>query len=131
MVFHLLSDLLARLRNASNLKLKEINVLNSKHCLNILLFLYELGFLAGFKVLNIKLIKVFLRYSFNLSSFRYIRLLSKPTKPLYLKVNFLKNKNLYKLNYNSFIILSTNKGLLTLEMACFLNCGGKLLFEIF
>ena len=127
----LLADLLTRLRNASNLKLKQINVLNSKFCLNILLVLYELGFLTGFKIINIKFIKVFLRYSFNISSFRYIRLLSKPTNSSYLKAKFLGNKNFYKSNYNSFIILSTNKGIITDKMAVFLNCGGKLLFEVF
>ena len=130
MVSFLLGDLLVRLKNASILKLKNVLVLNSKFSLNILWILYELGFLAGFKILNIKFINVFLRYSFGLSAFRHITLISKPTRRVYIK-SFNFKKNLYKQNYNSFFILSTNKGIITDKVAILLNVGGELLFEVY
>jgi ribosomal protein S8 len=74
---------------------------------------------------------VYLRYNKNrISSFRGIKIISKPTNFIYLSNQMLK-LNLHKSNLNSFLILSTNKGILTDKMAIVLNVGGKVLFEIF
>ena len=131
MVINLLIDSLIRFKNASNLKLTSIKILNSKYCLNIFLCFWELGFISGFKILNFKYILVYLRYSkYRISTFRNINLISKPTNFIYLNVKMLK-LNLYKSNLNSFLILSTNKGILIDKIAILNNIGGKILFEIF
>ena len=131
MVVNLLIDSLIRLKNASNLNLLSVKLLNSKACLNMLLYLWELGFISGFKILSFKYILVFLRYTKNrLKAFRNIKIISKPTNPVYLNVKMLK-KRLYNSNLNSILVLSTHKGLMNDKIAILNNVGGKVLFEIF
>ena len=130
MVNNLLADMITRINNSTQLKLFSIKVLNSKFCINILIVLYNLGFISGFKILNFKYINVFLRYYLGKSVIRRLCLLSKPTNRVYISSYYLR-KNLYKQNYNSIFILSTTEGLLIDKFSIIFNKGGELILEIF
>lgn len=131
MVIKSFYDTIARIRNASNYKLRYTKVRSSTFTFNVLKILYELGFIAGFKILDFKFILVFLRYFNQFSSFRSLSIISKPSNYIYVSFKQLKFYNFYKYNFNSFFLISTHFGLLTDKQCLSLGIGGKLILEIF
>lgn len=124
-------DSITRIRNSSNLKMKFVKIRTSKFILNVLSILYELGFIAGFKIINLKETLVFLRYLHNFSVFRNLLPISKPSKFIFISKKQLNYYNFNKRNFNSFFLISTNKGILTDKQCISLGIGGKLILEIF
>jgi small subunit ribosomal protein S8 len=129
-----ISDMISRLKNSSNKKLSDVIILNSKICLNILYILYRLGYINGFSILNKRYIKVYLKYSnIGMSSIRQITRISKQGNRVYCNKKYSKlNKNLlHNMNKNSgILIVTTNKGIITINEMLLYNCGGEILLYI-
>ena len=97
----------------------------TKLCSSILNLLWDEGYILGYKIEE-KYFKIFLRYKNNnpvISSFKSI---SKPGNRLYYTC-----KQLWKINSTKgLLIISTNKGLLTLNECKKQNLGGEPLLII-
>ena len=101
-----------------------------KVCGFILNILWEEGYILGYTVSkkHKKMFEIFLKYkSNNLLVIKHMRSITKPSCKLYCSV-----KQLCKINFNlGLILLSTDKGILTLNSCKKLNIGGELLCLIF
>lgn len=127
-VINILSDSYARIKNGYRLNLESVLVLNSKKVVKILDVLYLEGFIRGynFNVSEPNKIKVLLKYSSDgESSLRDIKGISNSGKKVYVSVDTLWNISL-KSNMGCFI-LSTSKGIMSLNDALKHNVGGELL----
>lgn len=120
-----ISNFLIKLKNSSLINKESINIYFEKTTLKIIEVLYKEGFIQSFIVnYETKSILIYLRYSYNKSVFKNVKIISLPSKLLYIKF-----KELTKISSkNNFILISTTKGLKT-----FLECkknhlGGKILF---
>lgn len=136
-----IGDLLNRIATA-NQNTKSIIVQNSKYKREILKVLYEEGWIAGImeKKDNVKVNKeliVFLKRPYidasnknwtniNLKVLR----ISKPGRRIYYTAKETKTLLLKVTNIASTILISTNKGVMTVNKAAELNLGGELLFKI-
>jgi ribosomal protein S8 len=120
-----ISNFLIKLKNSSLVNKEVIIIRLENTTLKIVSILYKEGFLQSFKVnLETKMIVIYLRYSFNRSVFKNVKIISLPSKLLYIKYKELTSIS----SKNNFILVSTTKGLKT-----FLECkknhlGGKILF---
>lgn len=130
---HLLSDFCNRLNVNSRSRLKCVVVKNSKIILKCLTIIYRLGFISFFKILNFKHLKVNFKFTeYNESALRGINSISKPSLKIYLKKkNLQRNALINKGKSNGFIIMSTNKGIITDVECIFNSIGGKPLFSIY
>lgn len=102
---------------------KFIKTQKQKNCEAILNILWDEGFILGYKTCKFepKSIIIFLKYSKNVPSIKSIKSISKPSLKIYYSL-----KQLWKLNLNqSLIIVSTNKGLLSVEECKKLKIGGE------
>jgi len=120
-----ISNFVIQLKNSSLINKELLNVRLENTILKIITLLYKEGFIQSFEVnLKTKNILIYLRYSFNKSVLKNIKLISLPSKQL-----SIKYKELTKISSNNnFILVSTSKGLKT-----FLECkknhlGGKIFF---
>ena len=130
---HLLSDFCNRLSQASASKLKRVIVKNSKLVINILFILYKLGFILYFTEKNYKFVLVGLKHTMSGPAVRGLVSLSKPSLKIYLKCKNVQNfsfNNIFGLN--GFMLLSTSRGTLLLDVECILNkSGGKPLIAVY
>ena len=97
---------------------------SKKFCTAFLNILWDEGFILGYKILNTtpKMIQIFLKYKNGKPIIKSLRSITKPGNRTYYSV-----RQLWKLNSeNGLIIISTNKGLLTLAECKQLNIGGEL-----
>lgn len=121
-------NLLNRLKNASLSNNELISVPYSEFILNILLILYKEGFIQSFNVFENDLfkkeIRVYLRYYFNKSSLRKLKIVSSPSRVTYLDYNSLSKISIKK----NVLFLSTSLGLLTAIECKRKKVGGILLF---
>jgi len=96
---------------------------NTKICSSFLNILWDEGYILGYKVdpLDEKTIKIFLKYKNNKPVITSLKALSKPGKRIYYNL-----KQLWKINtIEGLLIVSTNKGLLTLVECRKNNVGGE------
>lgn len=128
MVNNTLSDFCSRVKNSSYTKIESVLVIKSKKIIKILDILLLEGFIRGYS-LNSEdknKIKVLLKYSpSSRPSIRDIKIISKSGKRVYSSVN-----SLWRIQSNlvgKCIILSTSKGIMSLNMALKKNVGGELL----
>jgi small subunit ribosomal protein S8 len=112
----------------SNARHLQVIIQNSKICINILNILYKLGYIRGFVVKNKKNVIVLLKYINNKPVIRNITVVSTPGRRTYLKSS--KLSNLLKRKDSGFLILSTNKGVLTDEESNMFNIGGEVLLKV-
>jgi small subunit ribosomal protein S8 len=122
------NDSLIRIKNGYKLNFDSVFILKSKKIIKVLDILYLEGYIRGysFDPLDIYKIKVLLKYSgFGEGSFRKIKVISVSSKRVYVSVDTLFNLNLKK-SLGCFI-LSTSKGILSLNDALKYNIGGELL----
>lgn len=116
-------NFLISLKNASFSKKEELNVPYSEHILQIIKNLYNDGFIQSFKIMD-NSVYITLRYFFNKSILKGLKLVSTPSKSRYLSF-----KALTKLSTKKFVLyVSTNKGILTLSQCKKLKIGGVALF---
>jgi ribosomal protein S8 len=113
----------------SNQLLSEAVVLNSKLCKESLNILYEMGYIRNYTILDLKRISVLIKYINSKHIIRQLFVVSKPRRRLYIKyrqlTGFLINNGIFT---NSFLVCSTNKGLLTDIEAIAFKSGGEPLF---
>jgi small subunit ribosomal protein S8 len=129
-----LIKLLLQLKNASLVKKEHINIKCNLSGLNLIKLLYKQGFIQSFSVdFNVESnqkkefdTKVFLRYFYNKSIFKKLKIVSTPS---YIK--YLTYKDISKIkDKKDVLFLSTNKGFLT-GLDCKKNkTGGVLLFVL-
>jgi small subunit ribosomal protein S8 len=116
-------NFLISLKNASFSKKEELNVPYSEYILQIIKNLYNDGFIQSFKIIDNN-VYIVLRYFFNKSILKGLKLVSTPSKSRYLSF-----KALTKLSTKKFVLyVSTNKGILTLSQCKKLKIGGVALF---
>jgi ribosomal protein S8 len=100
-----------------------------KNCNSILNILWEEGYILGYTLSrkDPKMFEIFLKYHLNNSVIKHLISIKKPSYKTYCSV-----KQLCKLNFSlGLILISTHKGILTLNSCKKLNIGGELLCLIF
>lgn len=125
---HYLWNMLTSIKNGQISKKSIILQKKKNICENMLKVLWNEGFISGYKVLlNTNYIQIFLKYNnAGEPAINSLQFLSKPSKRFY-----YSSKQLWKLDSSkTFIILSTNKGLLTIEQCKKNNVGGEPLLII-
>lgn len=123
-VYHLLN----KIKNAQLVKKSSLFVENDKISSSLLNILWDENYILGFRYIepSKKHIEVLLKYAGKTPAIRLIKFISKPGRRIYLPVRHLWHLK----NEIGLIILSTNKGLLSLENSRRYNIGGELLFII-
>jgi small subunit ribosomal protein S8 len=126
-----IADMLTRIRNASDVHLKSVDVMNSGINLNIVKVLKKSGYVSGYDIrknLNKhEMLRVYLKYQDSKKAvLNDIQRVSKPGRRVYVK----SVKLLPVLNGYGMSILSTSKGVMTDKDARELNVGGELLCSV-
>jgi small subunit ribosomal protein S8 len=119
-----INTLTTSLNNGYKACLSEINVPCNNLSIEILKILKYSGYIYGYNIVDLKTIKVFLKYNKNNPALDNITQLSTSKKKVYIKVNDI---NPYNLN---LYIVSTNLGILSHYDALKLNVGGELLLKV-
>jgi small subunit ribosomal protein S8 len=120
-----IANFLIKLKNSSLTNKEVLNIRLETTLLNIVKILYKEGFIQCFVInYETKKISIYLRYSFNKNIFKNIKIISLPSKLLYIKF-----KELIKISSkNNFILISTTQGFKTFLECKKNNVGGKILF---
>jgi ribosomal protein S8 len=122
-------SLLTHIKNGQNSNKSFILHPKNKSCSYILNILWEEGYILGYTVSKKlpNMFEIFLKYQFNNAIIKHLTLIKKPSRKTYCSL-----KQLNKFDFNlGLILLSTNKGILTLNSCKKLNIGGELLCLIF
>lgn len=125
---HLLWNLSANLRNSQIAKKKFIFQPKTKLTTSLLNILWDEGFIFGYKICNsdLNLLKIFLKYKNGSPVINSLKIISKPSRQVYYSAS-----DLWKLDVKkTLIILTTPKGLLTINECKQTKTGGKLLLII-
>ncbi len=128
----LLGDMLARIQNGLRLRRHSVLVLRSRVCLEVLKILYADGFINGYAVSekNANYLVVFLKYIDNQPIIRKFKLISTPSRHLFVsskKVQkVLMKEGLYFLSTNKYGIIPTT----FFRDSSFQIAGGELLFQV-
>ena len=128
MTNYILSDFISRLNVARKNKLKTIIIKPSKIILELLKIFESLGIIRGYFITNNYKIEVFLKYNRSKCVFTNLKVLSKPSKRIYVD---LENLHKLKEKYPSdILLLSTSNGLM-LDIECLKKKrGGLVLLRI-
>jgi ribosomal protein S8 len=93
--------------------------------LKFLNIVYKLGYIRGFSFVTNNKIKVYLKYIKNTSVLRNIYSISKSSRKFYITYKSLKGTIINNFVFvNGFMLISTNKGILTDVEAMFIKKGG-------
>ena len=125
---HLLSDSCNLINLNSRVKARKVIVRNSKLSVQCLKKVYELGFISGFTVVSNKKVKVYLKYRNLESSLRNINTVSVPSSKAFIKKRKIQNN--LKNNANSFLIISTDAGIISDVECVFFSKGGEILVNV-
>lgn len=122
----LLKILIAKLNNAHLQKAGSFFIKKNNFCIKVLRFLYFNGLILGY-VENSEGVIVFLNIKDGVNSFSRIRYLKKRG----LKLSF-RYRDRLKLNNlrRDLVLISTSKGLMTMEEAFKLKIGGEFIFLV-
>jgi small subunit ribosomal protein S8 len=121
-------NMLANIKNGQKANKSFILHPRKTYCALILNILWEEGFILGYKISkqNSKMLEIFLKYKQGIPVIKNLMPISKPSQRVY-----CSSKQLWKLNSNlGLYILSTNKGILSLNTCKKLNIGGELILII-
>lgn len=118
------ADLFSKIINGSNVKKNFIKIKKSNKLVDLVKIFNCNGLIKGYIVKNEEIL-VFLKYKNNIPILKNIKMISKPSKKI-----FLKQKGLFKLP-NKFYIISTTSGFMTQIDAKNKNLGGELICSIF
>lgn len=102
-----------------------VYVYKTSYSMALIEFLFRKGFVLSYFVENNYTLKVYLKYWEGQPLFRSFKILSKPTRPQYKRVDQIKLISSRKL-----VCVSTIKGLLSLSECLCGSYGGELLFEL-
>ena len=128
-----LSDALARIRNAYMLGNPSVDIKYSNFVRSCMELICEEGYISEVAVKNKednakkKMLSIALKYHGGKSVISFIERISKPSKRIYSAVRDLP----LSLNGLGCYIVSTNKGIMTDHNARLSNCGGEVLFKIY
>jgi len=123
-----ISDLLTRIRNASNASLSTFIVPRTKVSISILHLLFVEGFISGYYIKNHTSIEVRLSYDTDRPILSQLKRISKPSNRIYWSVRILKR--IMKAEPHSFYILSTNCGIVSSTFANLYSIGGEVICKI-
>ena len=118
-----LYNMIANIRNGQIVNKSFILQSKKNICESLLNVLWDEGFILGYKISgnNPNVLKIFLKYKNGKPAINSLKLISKPGLRVYYSV-----KQLWKLNTNNgIIILSTNKGIMSINECKKLNLGGE------
>lgn len=116
-------DLISIIINAQIVNKLTIEYKKKKNCEMLLNILWDEGYILGYKNLLNKsdTVRIYLKYSNNIPVINKFKVLSKPSLKIY-----YSSKQLWKININqSLLILSTTKGLLSMESCKKFGIGGE------
>lgn len=122
MNFHIW-NMFAALKNGQLVKKSSIFQKKKKFCSQLLNVLWDEGYILGYRTSNndSTMFEIFLKYDQNLPSINSIKFISKPSKRVY-----LSSKQLWKFDSSiGLVIVSTNKGVFSIETCKKLNLGGE------
>ena len=108
---------IALLKKKSIVKTKNTSIIR-----NIVRLLYVEGFINNYFIIN-NIIIIHLKYVFEESCIKSIKIISKPSRKKY-----CNKKNIY--NNLNITFINTNKGVITTNKAVQIDTGGEILFEI-
>ena len=119
----------AALKNGQLVKKSSIFQKKKKFCSQLLNVLWDEGYILGYRTSpnDSSTFEIFLKYNQNLPSINSIKSISKPGKRVY-----LSSKQLWKFDSSmGLVIVSTNKGVFSIETCKKLNLGGEPFVLIF
>nr|YP_009163720.1 ribosomal protein S8 [Triparma laevis]BAS19174.1 ribosomal protein S8 [Triparma laevis] len=120
---HFLWNLYTRLRNGQIAKKIQISQPRNKLCEKVLNLLWREGYILNYGVSenNPSMFEVFLKYHEDVPAIKQIKVVSKPSRRIY-----LKSRDLWKINDElQLIIVSTTRGILTGKECKKFNLGGE------
>ncbi len=127
-------DSLSSIKNALMAKHDYVNILSNSVVSSVCDILKEQGYIKDFKPLkesgNLNVVKVRLKYldkQKKVPAIMSLRLVSKPSKKIYVKHNEIKPT----MNGLGIGIISTSKGVMTTDEAKKNNIGGEMICEVF
>lgn len=124
----LISNMISTIKVACNVRILQVDIQNSKVCINVLKILYQLGYIRGFVIKNKKIITVLLKYINNKPVIRNINVISTPGRRVFFGYRTLQSE--LKKKDSGFFIISSSKGVITDEESLMLNVGGEVLLKI-
>ena len=115
-------DLISVIRNSQLVNKQIVKYKRQKNCEMLLNVLWDEGYILGYKTLkNSNFILIYLKYNNKIPAITDFKIISKSS----LKINY-STKQLWKLNENNgLVILSTNKGLISINSCKKFNIGGE------
>lgn len=124
-----LADVISRLNVAARSHVTHVKVEYNKLTVKVLELLYSNGLINSYSILG-KNIEVELRYRRGVSIFSSIKLVSKPSKRIFLTLNRLDLQ--YRCNnFGGFYIVSTPDGLFTsFDCLAYKHASGEVLLKI-
>ena len=120
--------MLANIKNAQKVKRYFFFQKRKKICERVLDVLWNEGYILGYQIVtnDSPKIKIFLKYTKGKPTIKLLKSFSKPGRRLYYSL-----PQLWKINSNaSFLVLSTTKGIKTLDECKRYKIGGEPLFII-
>jgi small subunit ribosomal protein S8 len=126
-----IADMLTRIRNATKVKFKSVDVLLSQVNINIAKVLKKSGYIGGYDIKKdpsgYQVLRIYLKYTdAKRSVLTGIQRISKPGRRIYVKSEKIPKV----LNGYGIAILSTSKGILTDKEASESKVGGEILCNV-
>jgi len=125
-----IADMLTRIRNANQAKMKSVDVLLSKVNFNIAKVLKKTGYISGFNVKrenNKGMLRIYLKFTDSKDGvISGIERVSKPGRRIYVGTDKVPKV----LNGYGVAILSTSKGIVTDKEAREMHSGGEILCKV-
>ncbi len=125
-----IADMLTRIRNANQAKMKSVDVLLSKVNFNIAKVLKKTGYISGFNVKrenNKGMLRIYLKFTDSKDGvISGIERVSKPGRRIYVGTDKVPKV----LNGYGVAILSTSKGIVTDKEARDMHTGGEILCKV-
>lgn len=126
-----IADMLTRIRNASRVRFKAVDVMSSKTNLNICKVLKKSGYISGYEVKKDKaghdMLKITLSYPEpKKTSIRDLQRISKPGRRVYVPSDKIPKI----LDGYGIAIVSTSSGVMTDKEARALNVGGEVICSV-
>ncbi|CAL8412630.1 unnamed protein product [Dictyota dichotoma] len=119
----MLVDLLSHLSNSQKVYHKSFLFHDASFCTSVLDILWDQGLIKGYAKLSNKTLLVHLLYNEGFPLIKYVCVLSKPTQRVY-----ASRVDLARLSgFVGVTIVSTTRGIMTLEIALQLGLGGEVL----
>lgn len=124
-----LAELIAQLNVASWKNIKSVKIKYIGLNLRLMVLFQAEGFLEGFKIFDNYII-VFLKYAQAFLLFKNVKLISKPGRRIYWKLNQLRRKYEH-FNFSGTFVISSNKGLIcSYDALLKLRAGGEAFLKI-